>query len=136
MDRTGHSAAPAAEILLQEWTWKTPAMKRMTLAVCRLALARGIQGEFSAMDLSDHGEIQHGGTGIAGSVFRLLADAGIIAPVGVFSEGEFLQRRVRNSGGNPIGVWRLAHHGKAWALIQAHDPAPARIEQLEFAVCN
>jgi hypothetical protein len=124
MIATPANPMPAPGTILKEWTWKTPAMRDMTLAVCRLALARGVAGEFSAMDLQDHGADAHGGSGIAGSVFRQLTEAGIIGPVGAFVEGEFLQRRVRNEGGNPIGLWRLTHPGLARALIAAHTPAP------------
>ena len=122
---------PTPEILVREWAWKTPAMKEMTLAVCEIALRHGLQ-EFSALDLPEHGADAHGGTGIAGSVFRLLADAGIIAPVGTFIDGEFYQKRVRNAGGNPIGQWRLAHRGLAEALIAVHGGRAAGQEQLEL----
>lgn len=109
-----------ADATIQQWTWKTEAMKAMTLAVCELALARGLQGEFSAMDLDLRGADDQGGTGIAGTVFKQLANAGILAPVGVMIAGEFHQRRVRNDCGNPIGVWRLAHAGLARKLIAIH----------------
>jgi hypothetical protein len=132
MIATPANAQPAPAVILKEWTWKTPAMRDMTLAVCRLALARGAGGEFSAMDLAEHGEDAHGGSGIAGSVFRQLVEAGIIAPVGAFVEGEFLQRRVRNACGNPIGLWKLAHPGLARALIAAHAPQPAPMRQMEL----
>ena len=115
---------PTPEIQVKQWTWKTPAMRRMTLAICRLALARGPAGTFSAMDLAEHGEDAHGGAGIAGTVFRQLSDAGILGPVGAVLDGEFIQRRVRNACGNPIGVWRLAHPGLARALVAAHAPEP------------
>ena len=119
---------------LYEWTWKTTAMRDMTLAVCRLAIARGMGGEFSALDLKIHGAHEQGGTGIAGSVFRQLKDAGIIARVGVFVDGVFYARNVINEGGNPIGIYRLAHPGMARALIAIHAPAEVRAEkQLELA---
>jgi hypothetical protein len=107
-------------------------MRAMTLAVCRLALARGVAGDFSAMDLADHGADAHGGTGIAGSVFRQLAEAGIIGPVGAIVDGEFIQRRVRNACGNPIGLWRLTHPGLARALIAAHAPESVPMRQMEL----
>ena len=119
-------SGPAAEILVQEWTWKTPAMRDMTMEVCRLALARG-QESFTAMDLPAHGEDAHGGSGIAGSVFRQLVDAGILAAVGVFVDGSFVQLRKRNACGNPIGVWRLANHGLASALVARHAPAVVKV---------
>lgn len=118
--------APSPDVLVQQWTWKTPAMRDMTLAVCRVALGHE---EFSALDLARHGAAAHGGTGIAGSVFRQLADAGVIAPVGVFADGEFLQRRVRNENGNPVGVWQLKSRGLALALLRAHgEPAPRPVQ--------
>ncbi len=106
-----------ADTLVHEWTWKTPAMRDMAVAVCKLALARG---EFSALDLPEHGAKAHGGSGIAGSIFRQLADAGIIGPVGGFLDGEFVQRRVRNENGNPVGVWRLVSAARAEAMLEAH----------------
>jgi hypothetical protein len=104
----------------------------MTRAVLHLALERGVIGEFSAMDLAEHGEEAHGGSGIAGSVFRQLAEAQIIAPVGAFIDGEFYQRRVRNAAGNPVGVWRLAEHGLAAALLERMGGAAMRVDQLEM----
>ena len=122
-------------ITLTEWEWKTPAMKAMTLAACHLALARGILGKFSALDLPVHGESEQGGSGIAGSVFRRLANEGIIAPVGVtLTDGAFFQERVRNAGGNPIGVWRIRNATLARTLLERHTPAPVTTAaQLEFA---
>lgn len=124
MTTTATHNGPPPEVVVNEWTWKTPAMKRMTLDVCRLAINRGIGGEFTALDLPTHGAEDHGGTGIAGTVFGQLAKAGILAPVGGFIDGEFVQRIVRNAHGNRIGVWRLAHPGLARALIKAHDTQP------------
>jgi len=126
------TAAPSSDVLVQEWTWKTPAMREMTVAVCRLALGAGMGTTFSALDLEAHGEEEHGGSGIAGSVFRQLAEARIIAPVGVFDGETFLQRRVRNAHGNPIGVWRLRNAGLARALLARHAPARVVCEQREF----
>ena len=128
------AAAPGSDVILTEWTWKTPAMRTMTRAVLHLALERGVIGEFSAMDLAEHGEEAHGGSGIAGSVFRQLAEAQIIAPVGAFIDGEFYQRRVRNAAGNPVGVWRLAEHGLAAALLERMGGAAMRVDQLEMAM--
>jgi len=119
---------PTAEILVHEWTFKTEHMRLMAIDACRLALSRGAGGEFSAMDLPHHGAEEHGGTGIAGSVFRQLLNYGIIGPVGAFVEGEFIQRRVRNAGGNPIGIWRLKDASLAHALLRAHGARPERVE--------
>lgn len=120
------------ETLVTEWTWKTAAMRDMALAVCRIALERGGNGSFSALDLPKQGEDEQGGSGIAGSIFRQLADARILAPVGTFVDGEFLQRRVRNACGNPIGLWRLASASLAQALIDRHDPKPVAVVQGEL----
>ena len=110
-----------AETVVNEWQWKTPAMKAMTIAVCRLALSAD---EFSALDLPVQGEAEHGGQGIAGSVFRSLAEAKIIEPVGAWSSdgSEFYQRRVRNKNGNPVGVWRGADKALVRALLRRHAP--------------
>ena len=132
MIATPAKAQPSPETLVREWTWKAPAMRDMTLAVCRLALARGVAGDFSAMDLADHGADAHGGTGIAGSVFSQLAEAGIIGPVGAIVDNEFIQHRVRNACGNPIGLWRLTHPGLARALIAAHAPESVPMRQMEL----
>jgi len=125
-----HTLDPA--VLVNEWTWKTPAMRQMTLAVCRLALGSASGREFSALDLEDHGAAAHGGSGIAGSVFRSLCEAGIIEPAGVWADGQFLQKRVRNAHGNPIGMWHLSNPALARALVQRHAPAAAKVEQPEF----
>jgi len=131
MSTTATTRLPDSATLVNEWTWKTPAMRAMTIAVCRVALERGYAGEFSALDLPNHGASEHGGTGIAGSVFRQLADADILSPVGGYLGSEFVQRRVRNAGGNMIGLWRLKNGGLARALIARHDqplPKPQQID--------
>lgn len=121
---------PDVETVLAQWTWKTPAMKAMTLEVCRVALDRGLGGEFSALDVGPRGADAQGGTGVAGSVFRQLADAGVIGPAGTFVDGEFFQRRIRNAGGNPIGLWRLESPGLARALLRVHGaPRPAPVQE-------
>ena len=125
------TAGLTAETMLAEWTWKTPAMKQMTLDVCRLAIRTGLSG-FTALDLAHRGADDQGGTGIAGSVFKQLANAGIIAAVGTFIDGEFFQRRVRNAGGNPIGVWRVANTGLAEALLRVHGSPSIAAQQAEM----
>lgn len=117
---------------LVEWTWKTPAMRDMAVAIARLALDRRGE-EFSALDLPRHGAHDQGGPGIAGTVFRQLKEAGIIARVGVFFDGHFYPRSVINAGGNPVGVYRLAHPGLARALLAAHGVETETAQQLEFA---
>ena len=105
----------------------------MTLAVLRLALERGVNGEFSSMDLSLRGSDAQGGTGIAGSVFRQLKDAKIIARKGAWIDGTWYPKTVINAGGNPVGLYCLAHPGLAHAFIDAHTPkAPHGQLSLEF----
>ena len=120
-----------SDATISQFVWKSAAMRDMTLAVCRLAITRA---EFSALDLPTHGEDRHGGSGIAGSVFGLLAKADIIEPVIVGWDGERpLQRQVRNKAGNPIGVWRIKSGPLARALIARHDPpVVAPVEQGEL----
>lgn len=122
---------PDPHAVVMQWTWKTDAMSRMALAVCELAMARGVTGEFSALDLPMHGEAEHGGSGIAGSVFGQLAELTIIAPVGVFQGFDFYQKRVRNNHGNPIGVWRLNSRALAETMASRLGwirPAPAQLD--------
>lgn len=125
---------PPADVLVAEWTWKTPAMKAMTLAVCTLAVERGVRGSFSALDLKTHGASAHGGSGIAGSVFRQLADAGVIAPVGGFIDGEFQQKTVPNEHGNRIGLWKLNSRALALSLLRVHGPVAEELKQLDLFI--
>lgn len=106
-----------AEARELQWTWKTPAMQAMAVAIARLALACGTAGEFSANDLK---LADHGGSGIAGSIFKRLAEDDVIAPVGGFVGGEFVQKFVKNAGGNRIGVWRLKSPARACRLVALH----------------
>ena len=111
------------------WMWKTPSMAAMTVAVLTVALERGVNGRFSAMDLPVRGAEQQGGTGIAGTVMKHLKDAGIIAVAGVWDDGQFYRKTVINDGGNPIGVYQLANPGMARALLARHRPTPAGLVQ-------
>ena len=108
--------------LVLEWTWKTQSMRAMTLAVLRLALERGPNGEFSSMDLPLRGSDAQGGTGIAGSVFRQLKEAGIIARKGTWIDGTWYPKTITNAGGNPVGLYALANPSLAQALLAAHAP--------------
>jgi hypothetical protein len=120
-------AGKLAQATISEWTWKTDAMKRMTLDVCRTALDLE---EFSALDLKRRGAEDQGGSGIAGSVIRTLCDRGVIAKVGVYVGGAFYPKTVINDGGNPINVYRLANRHLAEQLIERHSPPrPADIER-------
>jgi len=114
------------DVTLHEWTWKTDSMRDLAVAVCNLALERGVGGEFSALDLPMRGAGAQGGTGIAGTVFKQLKDSGIIARVGVFVDGVFYPRNRINDGGNPVGVYRLHHPRLARALVAAHGANPNR----------
>ncbi len=115
---------------VEQWTWKTPAMKAMSLAVCRLALRKG-QAEFSANDLP---KFDHGGPGICGTVFGRLAEDGVLAPVGAFLGPVFQQKTVKNAGGNRIGVWRLKNGALARRAIEVHDRPEPALKQVELAV--
>lgn len=111
------------EAVIHEWAWKTPAMSRMTVAVVELALAsaRGESeiAEFSANDLPE--ELDHGGQGIAGSVFKWLKRDGIIARVRL-ADGN--PKFVYNAGKNPVGVYRLQSEPLALELLSRHSAAP------------
>ena len=108
-----------------QWTWKTPAMAAMAVAICELALQRGAAREFSANDLPIHTAIEHGGTGICGSIFKRLLEDGVVVRAGFFdADRKFCPKITTNAGGNKIGVYRLASHAKASALIRIHKAAP------------
>ena len=134
---TGPDTTDLRDATIREWTWKTPAMRDMAVALCRLALGRGMAGEFSALDLPMRGAGAQGGPGIAGTVFRQLKEAGMIARVGVFVDGTFFPRNVINDGGNPVGVYRLRSPALARALIRAQgqepDREPERYEAVEMS---
>lgn len=121
-----------AEAVVRQWTWKTPAMKHMTLAICKLALARP-GAEFSANDLPE--DFEHGGGGIAGAVFNRLAKDGVIAPVTIWTGVEHAQKYVRNAGGNRIGLWRLLSAGLARALLKIHGQPVPELQQPELISC-
>lgn len=125
---------PNSTVLVTEWTWKTHAMRDMTLAVCRLALERGINGEFSAMDLPLRGSDAQGGTGIAGSVFRQLKDAKIIARKGAWIDGVWYPKNVINAGGNPVGLYCLANASLARAMIARHARTDTTVAQLDLGI--
>lgn len=114
------------EAIIEQWTWKTDAMKTMTLAICRLAL---LGADFSANDLAEFG---HGGQGICGAIFSRLAADGVIAPVGSFVDEEFVQKYVRNAGGNRIGVWRLKSGSLARRALAVHGAAEPVFKQVEL----
>ncbi len=127
------SAAAIEDVTIAQWTWKTEAMRQMVRNICALALDRGRYGTFSALNLDEHGAAQHGGVGIAGSVFRALATLEVIAPDGVVVDGEFVQRYTHNAQGNRIGIWRLASSARAQALLdRLGAPAPVFTRQEEF----
>ena len=124
------SEARLLEAMLLQWQWKTPAMRAMDVAICRLALARGKE-PFSANDLPD---FNPGGTGITGAAFRGLLKLRVLARVGHFAGGTFYQLRVRNPGGNPIGVYRLDCGGLARALLRAHGERGEEFRQGELTL--
>lgn len=119
------SDAAFNEAVVHEWSWKTAAMSRMTVAVLRLALARP---EFSANDLPS--DLEHGGQGIAGSVIKWLKTDGVIERVMIGTQPRF----VYNAGKNPIGVYRLKSLALATSLLERHlaQPVPEQFEQVEM----
>jgi hypothetical protein len=116
-----------------QWVWKTPAMEAMAVAVCGLALKRGMAEEFSANDLAD---FNHGGQGICGSIFKRLIEDGVLTRVGRIEDGKFCPKIVTNAGGNKIGVYRLASHARASALVKLHSRvltnAATELKQQDF----
>lgn len=121
---------PEAEVV--QWVWKTPAMERLAVEVCRLAVSRE---EFSALDLSVHGEAEHGGSGVAGAVFGRLAKGGIIEAARFVAGGKAYPKTVANACGNPIKLWRPASRALARAFLAAHGevvPVQAAAVQGEF----
>lgn len=107
----------AAEVV--QWRWKTPAMQRMAVAICRLAVQSGTR-EFSAKDLPD---FTHGGSGIAGAVFHGLLADGVLAQCGGFIGGKLYPKTVRNAGGNKINLYRLASRARAERQLVLHGQA-------------
>lgn len=129
MNNTETNFTEAREL---QWTWKTPAMQAMAVAVCELALKRGSAAEFSANDLED---FNHGGQGICGSIFKRLIEDGVLTRVGTFSDGQFNPKVICNKGGNKIGVYRLASHARASALVKLHKAQPQpELKQQELTV--
>lgn len=133
----GVRSAEFSEARELQWTWKTPAMEAMAVAICKLALERGAAREFSANDLPIHTAIEHGGTGICGSIFKRLLEDGVLVRAGMFdSERKFQPKIAVNAGGNKIGVYRLANHAKAATLIKLHSRvvtnAATELKQTDF----
>lgn len=126
---TPERTAEFAEARELQWTWKTPAMAAMAVAICELAQARNRQ-EFSANDLA---LANHGGVGIAGAVFHRLAKDAVIEPVLIWTGAEHQQKFVRNAGGNRVGVWRLKCSARARRLVELHGaPPPPKLFQAEL----
>lgn len=101
-----------------QWLWKTEAMQRMAIALVELALAHD---EFAADDLP--ATLEHGGSGIAGSIMSKLAENGIITRVGVQSGTDFFQKlrasKAEGRKGSNIGVWKVADRVKAESFLRA-----------------
>jgi hypothetical protein len=122
------------EAVVNEWTWKTEAMRQMSVDLCRLALERGEQGKFSALDLPKRGADDQGGTGIAGSVIGTFAHRDLIAVYGVEVGGKFYAEKVTNAGGNPINCYRLANRRaveQLLARLEACAPVTAAAVDIE-----
>jgi hypothetical protein len=128
--KTQDSFSEAREL---QWMWKSPAMAAMAVMICRVALERGAQGEFSANDLPAHKATAHGGSGIAGSIFKRLAKDDVLCPVGLFVDGLFMQKVTFNAGGNRIGLWRLKNAARAQRLIRVHTARADATKELKQA---
>jgi hypothetical protein len=128
-----------------QFLWKTEAMLRMAVAAVDLALygseragdalREGAQsdsrggcaprnedwnGEFAADDLP--ADLEHGGSGIAGSVFAVLVNNGIIERVRVTVGGQmfYKERASRREGRKDakVKVFRCADRAKAQAFLR------------------
>lgn len=103
-------------------------MAAMSVAICELAIKRGAQGEFSANDIKLD---DHGGSGIAGSVFKRLAKDEVLCPVVIWAGTDHQQKYVRNAGGNKVGVWRLKNLARAQRLLALHSKMPVVASPLQ-----
>lgn len=103
-------------------------MLAMARAVVELAFSLP---EFAADDLP--AEMEHGGGGIAGSIFAVLVNRGIIKRAGIWSGQEFYgkERASRRSGRKDakVKVYVLADAGKAYSFLRTQH----RVKQLEQA---
>jgi hypothetical protein len=115
------------EAIQHEWLWKNPAMSRMAVAICKVALTTD---EFSANDLP---EFEHGGRGICGSIFRRLVKDGVISPVMLAVD---CPKVIHNEGGNRIGVYCLTCEKLARRLMAVHGGEAPEVElkQAELGV--
>lgn len=125
------SDAAFDEAVVLEWFYKPQAMRRMAVAVIQLALERGQSGaDFSANDLPE--DLEHGGQGIAGSVFKWLKKSGVIENVMAGPQPKF----VYNAGSNPVKVYRLKCEKLARTLLERQEaepePEPVATVQTEF----
>lgn len=121
MSQQPSTSAPAdafADARELQWLWKTAAMMNMAASLVQLALA---QEEFAADDLPAH--LEHGGSGIAGSVFAVLVNRGIIRRAGLWQGTEFYgKERPSHRAGRKdakVKVFHLADGFKARAFLKA-----------------
>ena len=126
-----HSREEFDRAQLTQWQWKTEPMLNMAIAIVQLALDRGnlplAQCEFAADDLPQ--DMEHGGTGIAGSIFARLEQNGIIKRVGIWRADEDgakstfygKERASRREGRKAakLKVYELADFAKAKAFLKA-----------------
>lgn len=99
-----------------QWLFKTDAMTAMAIEICKLAL-HGWPFSANNIELENHG-----GSGIAGSVFRTLAAHGAIKPIVFFNGAGYTQKTVKNAGGNRIGVWMIDSHATARRIASLPHP--------------
>jgi hypothetical protein len=80
---------------LTQWLWKTESMMTMALAIAELALTLD---EIAADDLPE--SMEHGGQGIAGSVFAELVRQKVLVRKGIWQGNQFFgKQRVSHRDG-------------------------------------
>ena len=113
-----------------QWLWKTEAMQRMAIALVELAMSHD---EFAADDLPP--TLDHGGSGIAGSIMDKLASNGIITKAGKWDGSDFLVKtrtsKAANRNSARIPVWKLADRVKAASFLRAKH-SHKELHQAEF----
>jgi hypothetical protein len=101
-----------------QWLWKTDAMRRMARALVECAVQLP---EFAADDLP--ADLEHGGSGIAGSVTAVLVNRGLIQRAGFWRGQDFYgKERVSRRPGRKdakLKVFTLANLAQCEAFLGA-----------------
>jgi len=112
------------------WDFKTDAMRRMAVAVCKLAISKGPE-TFSANNLP---AFDHGGSGVAGVIFHRLVSDGVLSRVMFYHGVAAFPVVVLNPGGNKISVYRLKSCSLALRLIELNGGQEPQVKQEEMAI--